>query len=311
MKRVVLLLATMSLALLLVSGLALAQTAPDEVPDASCPYNSGQSDLAALFRSSAIEAQTFTAEHTGLLTSAQVQVARPENEPTGIVMEIRTLDSSGTPTGGVVLASTTIPVSDVPSKEPGVVTGHFSPGASVEAGQQYAIALHTTTEVVLGAEWIGSTSNPCPGVLYQTNESYPPGVFLVPSPDYDLFFSTFVTPDTTPPIVVSTVPKANADEVGPTANVRATFSEEMQLASVKNAFKLFKKGSSTTQIPAVVSYDAATDTATLNPDNNLKRGATYKAVVTTVAKDVAGNRLDQDGFTSGLQQKVWYFTVDD
>ena len=115
--------------------------------------------------------------------------------------------------------------------------------------------------------------------------------------------------DTTPPRVEGTVPKANANQVAPTANVRATFSEDMQSASVKNAFKLFKKGS-TTQIAAVVSYDAATDKATLNPTNNLRRGVTYKAVVTMVAKDVAGNRLDQDSSTTGLQQKVWYFTVD-
>jgi Bacterial Ig-like domain len=115
-------------------------------------------------------------------------------------------------------------------------------------------------------------------------------------------------PDTTPPKVISTVP-ANGREVGPTANVKATFSEDMQTASVKNAFKLFKKGS-TTQIAAQVSYDAATDKATLNPTNNLRRGVTYRAVVSTVAKDVAGNRLDQDDSTTSLQQKVWYFTVD-
>ena len=115
--------------------------------------------------------------------------------------------------------------------------------------------------------------------------------------------------DTTPPTVITTVPKANANEVAPTANVRATFSEDMQPASVKNAFKLFKKGS-TTQIAAQVSYDAATDKATLNPNNNLQRDVTYRAVVTTVAKDVAGNRLDQDDSTTGSQQKVWYFTVD-
>jgi hypothetical protein len=131
----------------------------------------------------------------------------------------------------------------------------------------------------------------------------------VPSPDYDVFFLTFVTPDTTPPTVISTVPKANADEVAPTANVRATFSEDMQEASVMNAFKLFKKGS-TNQIAAQVSYDAATDIATLNPTNNLRRGVIYKAVVTTVAKDVAGNRLDQDSSTAGLQQKVWFFEID-
>jgi CSLREA domain-containing protein len=115
-------------------------------------------------------------------------------------------------------------------------------------------------------------------------------------------------PDTTAPKVISTFPR-NGGEVGPAANITATFSEDMQEASVKNAFKLLKKGS-TTKIAAAVTYDAATDIATLNPTNNLKRGATYKAVVTTVAKDVAGNRLDQDDSRAGLQQKVWFFEID-
>jgi hypothetical protein len=114
--------------------------------------------------------------------------------------------------------------------------------------------------------------------------------------------------DKSAPNVTSTFP-GNGREVGPAANVRATFSDEMLPASVMNAFKLFKKGS-TNQIDAQVSYDAATHTATLNPTNNLRRGATYKAVVTTVAKDMAGNRLDQDGSTDGLQQKVWFFEID-
>ena len=35
----------------------------------------------------------------------------------------------------------------------------------------------------------------------------------------------------------------------------------------------------------------------------------YKAIVTTGAKDVAGNALDQDPAASGNQQKVWYFTT--
>jgi hypothetical protein len=114
---------------------------------------------------------------------------------------------------------------------------------------------------------------------------------------------------TTAPKVISNFPR-NGGEVGPAANVTATFSEDMREASVvMNAFKLFKKGS-TTQIAAQVSYDAVTDTATLIPTNNLKRGATYKAVVTTVAKDEAGNRLDQNDSRGGLQQKVWFFEID-
>jgi len=198
MRKTVLLLASMALAVLLVSGVALAQPSPGEVSDATCPTNSGLPNLTAFFRSSAIEAQTFTAEHTGLLTSAQAQVRGDVNQPTDIVMEIRTVDASGTPTG-VVLASTTIPAFDVPYEQYGVVTGHFNPGAQVEAGQQYAIALHTSTEVQgNGPSWQGSTSNPCPGVLYNTDEGHP-GVFQAPfQQNADAFFSTFVTLRTAP-----------------------------------------------------------------------------------------------------------------
>jgi hypothetical protein len=198
MRQLVRLFSTMGLALLIVSGTALAQTAPGEVPDASCqPTTSGPPHLLAFFRSSAKAAQTFTAEHTGLLSSAQVQVGDFENEPTGIVMEIRTVDSSGTPLG-VVLASTQIPASEVPYGLFGVATGHFSPGAPVEAGQQYAIALRTSTGVqIRGVIWAGDESIPCPGELYQSSDSAPE-VFQAVGPGFDGFFSTFVTLRTAP-----------------------------------------------------------------------------------------------------------------
>ena len=73
-------------------------------------------------------------------------------------------------------------------------------------------------------------------------------------------------------------------------------------------FKLFKKGT-TTQIAAQVSYNADTDMAKLDPTNLLKEGVAYKVVVTTWAKDVAENRLDEDSSTTGLQQKMWYFEI--
>jgi hypothetical protein len=128
------------------------------------------------------------------------------------------------------------------------------------------------------------------------------------APDIGAFELVQQAQDTTPPKVTSTIPTGTTLPVAPTINVKATFSEDMQSATVKKAFKLFKKGS-TTQIAAVVSYDAATDTATLNPTNNLRRGVTYKAVVTTVAKDLAGNQLDQDPSLDGPQQMKWFFTI--
>jgi hypothetical protein len=108
--------------------------------------------------------------------------------------------------------------------------------------------------------------------------------------------------DTTAPTVISTVPGPGATGVSPTINnVKATFSEAMLASSITGqTFILFKNGS-TTQIAANVSYDPSTRTAKLNPTNNLQRGVTYRAVVTTGAKDVAGNPL--------VQPKEWLFTV--
>jgi hypothetical protein len=65
-------------------------------------------------------------------------------------------------------------------------------------------------------------------------------------------------------------------------------------------FRLFEKGT-TTKIAAAVSYDASTRTATLEPDQNLTSGVSYRAVVTTGAKDVASDPLEQ--------RYRWYFAV--
>jgi len=109
--------------------------------------------------------------------------------------------------------------------------------------------------------------------------------------------------------VLSTTPKANATSVTPTTNLTATFSEEMMASSITSkTFKLLQNGT-TTKVGATISYSPSTQTATLDPTNALKSGLSYKAIVSTGAKDVAGNPLDQNSSTTGLQQKVWFFTV--
>jgi hypothetical protein len=115
--------------------------------------------------------------------------------------------------------------------------------------------------------------------------------------------------DTTAPTVKSTVPASNATGVAQAADVTATFSEAMAASSIYGTtFKLREK-SSTTNLAAAISYDSGTRTATLDPNNQLRTGITYKAIVTTGAKDLAGNRLDQNGTRTGSQQKAWLFTV--
>ena len=76
----------------------------------------------------------------------------------------------------------------------------------------------------------------------------------------------------------------------------------------KTTFTL-RKQNATGFVAATVTYDPSTKTATLDPTNSLKRGATYKASVNLGAQDQAGNALDQNATTSGNQQKSWTFTT--
>ncbi len=96
----------------------------------------------------------------------------------------------------------------------------------------------------------------------------------------------FTTDDTTAPTVKSTVPASNATGVAQAADVTATFSEAMAASSIYGTtFKLRKK-SSTTNLAAAISYDSGTRTATLDPNEPLRAGITYKAIVTTGTKDL-------------------------
>jgi N-acetylglucosamine-6-sulfatase len=121
-----------------------------------------------------------------------------------------------------------------------------------------------------------------------------------------------------PPRVTSTSPAPNATGVAPSANLTATFSEKMDPLSInKSTFKLFKVNLDGTQTQITnVTVALSTDglVATLNPfgsstTTHLARGTKYKAVITTGARDVAGNQLDQNSTLSGSQQKAWTFTT--
>src|SRR5215213_10055145 len=76
--------------------------------------------------------------------------------------------------------------------------------------------------------------------------------------------SITVTVDKTAPKVDSVLPKEDATTgVAPGVNVTAIFSEGMRDASLKSAFKLYKKGT-TTALGATVSYDTTNKMATLD-----------------------------------------------
>ncbi len=128
---------------------------------------------------------------------------------------------------------------------------------------------------------------------------------------------SFERDDLTPPTVSSTAPTDGRTGVAHKTSLTATFSERMDRITLnKTTFKLFKVNAddTTTQITDVrVNSTADGLNATLNPfgtsSTQLDADSTYRAEITTGARDLAGNQLDQDSTTRGRQSMVWTFTT--
>ncbi|HYR45312.1 MAG TPA: DUF4082 domain-containing protein, partial [Terriglobia bacterium] len=120
----------------------------------------------------------------------------------------------------------------------------------------------------------------------------------------DVVFQTTVAPDTTPPSITATTPPDGATGVNPSANVSATFSEPINTATLTSqTFKL--RGPGGALMSAVLTYNPATRTATLDPTGGFAPQTLYTATITGGSggvTDLAGNALVTDflwSFTTG------------
>src|SRR5207253_2227621 len=111
-------------------------------------------------------------------------------------------------------------------------------------------------------------------------------------------FTTGATPDTTAPTVSFTVPANAATGVAISQKIAATFSEAMDPLTITPVTFTLKQG--TTAVAGTVSYAGVT--ATFNPVSTLAPNTTYTALMTTGARDLAGNALATESgwtFTTG------------
>jgi hypothetical protein len=114
----------------------------------------------------------------------------------------------------------------------------------------------------------------------------------------DVVFSSTKVVDTTPPVVISTTPASDANQVDARSTLSVTFSEPMQAASI-NASTIVLLDAGNNPVPASVSYDMASYTATLTPNAPLAGAATFTALVKGGSadprvKDAAGNPMASD-----------------
>ena len=120
----------------------------------------------------------------------------------------------------------------------------------------------------------------------------------------DVVFQTDLGPDTTPPVVLNVTPAPSATGVPLAATVKAAFSEAIDPSSLTSSTFVLRDQASIV-IPAAVSYDAGTRTATLGTTAGLLAQTTYIATLSggvSGVKDLAGNALATDfiwSFTTG------------
>lgn len=174
------------------------------------------------------------------------------------------------------------------------VASYFSPTGAYSDTVNY-FAGSATINAPLRALKNG-TSGPN-GVYKYGTSGFPTSSWNASNYWVDVVF-TDTAPDTTAPTVTGVTPANNTTSVAIDSNVTATFSEAMDTATISGAtFEL--RDPANAVIPAVVTYDAPTRTATLNPNANLAQNTTYTVRVRgdgtdPRVKDVAGNALASD-----------------
>ena len=137
--------------------------------------------------------------------------------------------------------------------------------------------------------------------LYGAGTGFPTSTYSSSNYWVDVVFKTVLPPDTTPPTVMTMTPANNAANVATTASITVQFSEAMTAATISSS-TIFLSDAGNNPVAATVTYNAATNTATLTPTSPLNNSATYSVRVKSGSagvKDAAGNALAAD-FTSSF-----------
>jgi hypothetical protein len=110
-------------------------------------------------------------------------------------------------------------------------------------------------------------------------------------------FTTGAAPDVTPPRVISTDPGDNSYDININKMIVAVFSEQMNGSTITTTTFTLRQGTT----PVLGTVVGAGSSATFTPASNLAAGTTYTAMITTGAKDLAGNGL--------ASNYVWTFST--
>jgi hypothetical protein len=212
-----------------------------------------------------------TGTHTGALWSS-----------TGT--KLASVTFAGETASGWQQASFTTPVT-INANTTYVASYHAPKGHYSSDSNYFSTSAHTNGPLTALAN-TGQSGN---GVYkYGATAAYPTTSFQSTNYWVDVAFS--YNNNTPVPLAVTTVaPANNATGVAVDSNVTAQFNQAVNASTVPSAFELRDAGG--VVVPANVTYNATTFTATLDPTTSLANGAAYAATVKTSLQTSAGSPL--------------------
>ena len=243
--------------------------------DASCGLAPGRYLATARMVDAAGVETTSQRTFTVAAAPPHVSARTPASGATGIARDVRPTVTFDVPVTGV--SNTTFRLRDVATGTyvPATVSYNVStrkatlaPSARLGVGRTYRLSLTSGIKSALDAP------------LAATNWSFR------------------VSTDKTPPTVVGRSPGKNATGVSRSANIAVRFSSAVRGVSATSL--QLKDVTSGAFVPAVVTYNATTHRATLNPAAKLKARHHYMVVVRPAISDKAGNPL---------KKTTWSFTT--
>lgn len=121
--------------------------------------------------------------------------------------------------------------------------------------------------------------------------------------DYEWQFTTVPEEDNTPPMVISTDPKDDEDDVSVNTRIKVTFNEPINPVTVNEQTFLvhLHRWGRYFQVSGSVKY--SNKTATFKPDKKLKEDTDYVGTITGDIADTAGNTM--------AETYRWRFETDD
>lgn len=232
----------------------------------------------------------------------------------------KTTGNSGTHTGSLWSTTGTLLTQAVFINETasGWQEVRFNTPVAITAGTTYIASYHSSNGYY--AESVPYFSNPKiknPLIAAAASPSSPNGVYLYTStPAFptsatangnnyfvDIVLNTSITPDTTPPVVLSTTPVNGASSVPLSTAITAHFNEPMNPATL-TASQVELKDAANNIYAVTTSYNTGTYSVTITPTIPLSNATVYTVTVkggASGAKDASNNAL--------ASNYAWSFTT--